>query len=151
MHFNLKSLRYSGSVFLIALILQACSGTGQSQQSQNQGGAQGGRGQGGRGGRGNQQEVAIKMTPVQRISIQRMVDLSGSLVSPDQVRVSSEVGGIISTVNADLGQEVRAGDILIQLDTRELQFALERAESALRQTEAQLGVDSSRSTTIPPD
>jgi RND family efflux transporter MFP subunit len=81
------------------------------------------------------------MAPIQRISIQRMVDLSGSLVSPDQVRVSSEVAGVVSSVNAELGQEVQAGHVLIQLDTRELQFALERAESALRQTEAQLGIE----------
>jgi RND family efflux transporter MFP subunit len=41
--------------------------------------------------------------------------------------------------------------VLIQLDTRELQLAVERAESALRQTEAQLGIDSARPGVIPPD
>jgi RND family efflux transporter MFP subunit len=81
-----------------------------------------------------------------------MVDLSGSLISPDQVRVSSEVGGVVSMVNADLGQEVQEGQVLIQLDARELQLALDRAQSALRQTEAQLGVvDSSRPEAIPAD
>jgi RND family efflux transporter MFP subunit len=80
-----------------------------------------------------------------------MVDLSGSLVSPDQVRVSGEVGGIIATLNADLGQEVQAGQVLVQLDTRELQLAVERAESALRQTEAQLGMDSARPAVVPAD
>src|SRR5687767_5861124 len=98
---------------VILLILQACSGSGQAQQGQNGGG----RGRDGRG-RGGEQEIAVKTTPVQRISIQRMVDLSGSLISPDQVRVSSEVGGMIASVSADLGQEVKAGQVLIQLDTR---------------------------------
>ena len=79
------------------------------------------------------------------------MELSGSLISPDQVRVSGEVDGTVSSVNADLGQEVQAGQILIQLDTRELQLAVERAESALRQTEAQLGIDSERPNVIPPD
>jgi RND family efflux transporter MFP subunit len=80
-----------------------------------------------------------------------MVDLSGSLISPDQVRVSSEVDGTVASVDADLGQEVQAGQVLIQLDTRELQLAVERAESALRQTEAQLGIDSGRPGVIPAD
>jgi RND family efflux transporter MFP subunit len=131
-------------VLALLLVLQACSGGGDSQQK-TQGGGQ--RGQ--RGGRG--EAVQVKSTTPQRIAIQRIVDLSGSLVSPDQVRVSSEVDGIVASVNAELGQEVRAGDILIQLDTRELQLAVERAESALRQTEAQLGVDSERPGIVPPD
>jgi RND family efflux transporter MFP subunit len=128
------------------LVLQACSGNGASQEK-NQGGGQRGK----QGGRGRGEAVQVKSTAPQRIAIQRIVDLSGSLASPDQVRVSSEVDGTVATVDAELGQEVRAGEILIQLDTRELQLAVERAESALRQTEAQLGVDSARPGVVPPD
>jgi RND family efflux transporter MFP subunit len=58
---------------------------------------------------------------------------------------------MVASVDAELGQEVRVGQVLIQLDTRELQLAVERAESALRQTEAQLGIDSTRPGVIPPD
>jgi RND family efflux transporter MFP subunit len=138
------------SVFAILLALQACSGGGGESQQKSQGaGQRGQRGQ--RGGRGAGEAVLIKSTTPQRIAIQRIVDLSGSLVSPDQVRVSSEVDGIVASVNAELGQEVRAGEILIQIDTRELELAVERAESALRQTEAQLGVDSARPGVVPPD
>src|SRR6185369_10706231 len=73
-----------------------------------------------------------------------------TLVSPDQVRISSEVSGVVSSVTVELGQEVRAGQILVQLDTRELELALARAESALRQTEAQLGVEN-RANALPAD
>jgi RND family efflux transporter MFP subunit len=95
--------------------------------------------------------VSIQVTPVERISIQRRVDLSGTLASLDQVRVSSEVAGVVRDMNVELGQEVRAGQVIIQLDTQELEFALARAESALRQTEAQLGIDSARADVVPPD
>ena len=139
------------TLFSLLVGLPSCSGNGQAQQ-QNQAGQNGERGQrGGRGGRGRGEAVQVKSTTPQRIAIQRVVDLSGSLTSPDQVRVSSEVDGIIASVNADLGQEVRAGQILMQLDTRELELAVERAESALRQTEAQLGIDSARPNVIPPE
>ena len=132
-------------VFVILLVLQACSGS-QSQQKSQSGGQ---RGQ--RGGRGNGEAVHVKGTAPQRIAIQRVVELSGNLISPDQVRVSGEVDGTVSSVDADLGQEVQAGQILIQLDTQELRLAVERAESALRQTEAQLGIDTERPNVIPPD
>ena len=79
------------------------------------------------------------------------MDLSGTLVSPDQARVSSEVAGIIREVRVQLGSEVRVGDVLVRLEPRELALAVERAESALRQVEAQLGIDRTRDKQPPPD
>jgi RND family efflux transporter MFP subunit len=96
----------------------------------------------GRGGaRGGRPETPVRFTKTQRISIQRQVELSGTLAALDQARVSSEVAGVIKDLNMELGQEVTAGQVLIQLDTRELELARTRAESALRQIEAQLGID----------
>jgi RND family efflux transporter MFP subunit len=150
MKLNLQAFFRLIPVYLLLLAVASCSNTEQQKQTQNKN-AEGQRGGRGGRGRGAGEAVAVKTTTVQRIAIQRMVDLSGSLVSPDQVRVSSEVSGIISSINADLGEEVQSGQVLLQLDTRELQLAVERAESALRQTEAQLGIDSARSSSVPPD
>jgi RND family efflux transporter MFP subunit len=112
--------------------------------------AAGRSGAGGRaGGRGS--AVAIETTLVQRITVQRLVDLSGTLLSPEQAKVSSEVAGVVRDVPFQLGSEVRAGDVLVRLDTRELNFAFERAESALRQIEAQLGIDHAKDQQPPPD
>src|SRR5215510_9078567 len=133
----------------VLLGLQSCGGNGEARNKNGGQGAERGGGRGGGRGRGAGEAVQVKSTRPQRIAIQRVVDLSGSLISPDQVRVSSEVDGTVAVVDADLGQEVRAGQVLIQLDTRELQLAVDRAESALRQTEAQLGIDSSRPNAIP--
>ena len=85
------------------------------------------------------------------MSIQREVDLSGTLLSPDQAKVSSEVAGIVREVPVELGTSVRAGDVLVRLEPRELQLAFERAESALRQVEAQLGVDRAQDRQPPAD
>ena len=103
------------------------------------------------GGPGMLSEVPIRTTNVQRISIQREVDLAGSLISPDQAKVSSEVAGVVRRVFVELGQEVGAGQIVAKLDPRELELALQRAQSQLRQTEAQLGIDGVRTKEPPPD
>src|SRR5437879_8645882 len=135
---------YMRSVALIALSVAAAA----CQQTSGQtNGAAGGRG--GRGGRG--QAVGIETTTVQQMSVQREVDLSGTLLSPDQARISSEVAGIIREVPVQLGTEVRLGDVLVRIDPRELELALERAESALRQVEAQLGIDRTQDRQPPPD
>jgi multidrug efflux pump subunit AcrA (membrane-fusion protein) len=97
------------------------------------------------------QSVSIQTTAVQHISIERQVELSGTLISPDQARVSSEVAGKVMDVLVEIGQEVTEGQELVRLDPTELKLALERAESALHQTEAQLGIDSSRPDQLPAD
>jgi RND family efflux transporter MFP subunit len=82
----------------------------------------------------------VRTTPVARISIQRQVAVTGSLLSPDQAKVSAEAAGVVRQVLVEIGREVRAGDPLVRIEPRELALALERAESALRQTRAQLGM-----------
>jgi len=118
-----------------ALLVSACD---KAPGEQSAGGGRAG-GRGGRGGRG--QPVATEATMVRRITVQREVDLSGTLLSPDQARVSSEVAGIVRDVPVQLGTEIRAGDLLVRLEPRELQLALDRAEGQLGQIEAQLGID----------
>src|SRR4029453_2672401 len=110
------------------------------------GSASAGGGRGGRGGAAVQTDTAS----LERISVQRQVDLAGTLLSPDMAKVSSEVAGIVRNVPVELGTEVRTGDVLVRLDPRELQLAVERAESALLQTEAQLGIDHSQAKQPPP-
>jgi RND family efflux transporter MFP subunit len=111
---------------------------------------QGGGGRGGRGGRGGA-TVSVQTATVQRMAVLRQVDLAGTLLSPDQAKVSSEVAGRIHAVPVQLGTEVRAGDVLVSIEPQELQFALDRAESQLRQIEAQLGIDRAQDRQPPAD
>ncbi len=103
-------------------------------------GANSGGGPGGGRGRGNGATVSIRTTAVQRMPVQRQVDLAGTLLSPDQAKVSAEAAGVVREVVVEIGSRVRAGDPLVKLEPRELALALARAESALRQTRAQLGM-----------
>jgi len=86
-------------------------------------------GQNRRGG----QSVAIQTTTTKRITVQRQVDLAGTLLSPDQARVSAEAAGVVRSVLVEIGREVRVGDPLVKIEPRELALAVARAESALRQ------------------
>lgn len=100
---------------------------------------------------GRSSAIAVSTAPVQHISIQRSVDLAGTLVSPDQAKVSAEAPGVVESVSVRLGDNVARGQELVRLAPRELQLALERAQSALRQTEAQLGMSGEDSRSLPDD
>ncbi|MES1255791.1 MAG: efflux RND transporter periplasmic adaptor subunit [Acidobacteriota bacterium] len=95
--------------------------------------------------------MAVQTTAPRRIALPRRVELAGTLLSPDQARVSSEVAGVVQEVVVELGTEVRVGTVLVRIGPRELELALERAESALRQVQAQLGIDRTQDRQPPPD
>ncbi len=116
-------------VFLAVTLLGGCGG-GNSGQGPNGGGR----------GRGGGPAVSIRTTTVQRMAVQRQVDLAGTLLSPDQAKVSAEAAGVVRQVVVEIGSRVKVGDPLVKLEPKELALALARAESALRQTRAQLGM-----------
>jgi membrane fusion protein, multidrug efflux system len=90
--------------------------------------------------RGGGASVAIQTTGTKRITVQRQVDLAGTLLSPDQAKVSAEAAGVVRSVLVEIGREVKVGEALVKIEPRELALAVARAESALRQTRAQLGM-----------
>lgn len=140
--------RHTVHIRFVIMLAAALAAAGCEKTSGQAAGPGGGRGAG-RGGRG--QIVTTQTATVQRMSVQREVGLSGTLLSPDQAKISSEVAGIVREVRVQLGTEVKAGDVLVRLEPRELQFALDRAESALLQVEAQLGIDRMRDQQPPAD
>lgn len=136
---------------LLALALLSCAGSGGSPADSAAAGAGRGKGSPDKGQAASRPAVHVETVGIQRISVQRQVELAGTLVSPGQARVSSEAPGVVREVLVELGQEVQVGQPIVRLDPRELQIALERAESLLRQTEAQLGIDGVRYKEPPPD
>lgn len=100
-------------------------------------------------GQAKKAEAASK--PAEPISVQtvaaetRMLDktlsVTGSLVPDETVSISSEVPGRIVSIAVDFGQNVRQGQVIAELDKRELNFAVERARASLAQTLARLGLD----------
>lgn len=145
---HVQTYRLLTVIIVAAALAGACERLSSSSPN---GGAAGAAAAAGRGrGRGGQ-TVATQTTTVRRMSVQRQVDLQGTLLSPDQAKVSSEVAGIVRDVPIQLGTEVKAGDVLVRLEPRELQLALDRAESALRQVEAQLGISRSQDREPPSD
>lgn len=63
---------------------------------------------------------------------------SGSIAAPREARLSLEVAGTVVDVPVSVGDRVRAGDVLVQLDTTALERAVANAELALAIQEANL-------------
>ncbi|HTK30128.1 MAG TPA: efflux RND transporter periplasmic adaptor subunit [Vicinamibacterales bacterium] len=81
----------------------------------------------------------VKVEPVRQESIHRAVEVVGTLSAVDEVTVSSEAEGRVSRLLADLGDRVKAGQVLIELDREKSQYNLDEQKAALARTLAQYG------------
>src|SRR5690349_19764381 len=62
-----------------------------------------------------------------------------STLQPADVSVLSfEISGQLKAISLEVGQKVRLGDLLAEIDPRSLQAQVEQATAALQQTDAQL-------------
>ena len=81
----------------------------------------------------------VKVELVRKDSVRRSVDVVGTLAAVDQVTISSEADGKVRRILADLGDRVKAGDVLIELDSEKQQYAYEQQQAALARALAQYG------------
>ena len=81
----------------------------------------------------------ITIERVQEQSVQRAVEIVGTLAAVDEVTVSSEADGLVAKILHDLGDRVHAGDTLVELDREKAQYNLEQQNAALQRALAQYG------------
>jgi RND family efflux transporter MFP subunit len=81
----------------------------------------------------------VKVEPVRKDAVRRSVDVVGTLAAVDQVTISSEADGKVRRILADLGDRVRAGQVLIELDNEKQQYTYEQQQAALARSLAQYG------------
>jgi multidrug efflux pump subunit AcrA (membrane-fusion protein) len=84
--------------------------------------------------------VAVDTAKIEMRELQRSVEAVGTLDPNEEVIVTNQVEGIIERLFVDLGDSVRAGQVLAQLDTRELELAVQQQQAALQQELARLGL-----------
>lgn len=82
--------------------------------------------------------VNYASAPVVRGDIENTVLASGTLEASQQVAVGAQVSGQVKHLAVELGQNVKAGDLIAEIDSLTQQNALRNAEAALTTNRAQL-------------
>ncbi len=72
------------------------------------------------------------------VRVPQRVPANGFVTTEQYAEVRSPTVGVVATIAAHTGMEVRAGDLLVQLSAAEEQAALEEARSQVQKAEAQL-------------
>ena len=85
-------------------------------------------------------EIAVTVASLQMRPIQRTVSCVGTLHAFEQVTLSSKVEGRVLKIRHDVGDRVRPGDLLLQIDPTDLKLSERQAQSALDVEMAKLGL-----------
>lgn len=96
-----------------------------------------GGGGGGRGGRGGRPPTTVGIFKVVTADVPLTVDALGTVTPPVTATVRTRIAGTLDKILFTEGQEVRAGQLLAQVDPRPYQLALSQAEGTLARDEAQ--------------
>jgi len=88
------------------------------------------------GGANAAQPVSVQAVRLQDIRVS--VNAIGSIAASNTAIVRAQVSGVLQSLNFKEGQQVRAGQLLAQIDPRPFQASLSQVEGALARDRAQL-------------
>ena len=85
-----------------------------------------------------QADTERQTTAVQKGDIVSSISATGNLEAENEIELSFESNGMVKDVYVIVGQEVKAGQKLAQLDTTSLELAVANAETSLEQAKTEL-------------
>ena len=84
---------------------------------------------------------SVKTEPVRQEMVHRAVEVVGTLAAEDEVMLSSEADATVSRILADLGDRVKAGQVLVELDREKRQYSLDQQRASLARALARYGAN----------
>lgn len=132
----LREVRSVGRPFLlfVAIAGMICAGCSRTEKPES----------GGEGIWGDQaaaRRVSVTVAPVQVRSVERHINVVGTLNGFEHFTISPKVEGRVETVHVDVGDRVMTGATLLELDATDYRLTVEEAQRALEQELAKLGLD----------
>jgi multidrug efflux pump subunit AcrA (membrane-fusion protein) len=90
--------------------------------------------------------VPVTVTPAVARPVQRKVQVVGTMIGREEITVTGKVEGRIVRIHHDLGDEVKPGDVLLEIDDTDYKLAVAEAERMLDVELSRFGLSS-----LPPD
>lgn len=84
--------------------------------------------------------IAVTPLTVRLTELQRSVRAVGTLAALERVTISNRVSGVVTSLNADLSDTVKPGQVLAEIEPERYQLIVEQAKQTLNETLAKLGV-----------
>jgi HlyD family secretion protein len=83
-------------------------------------------------------EGEMEIVTVERGSLATSITATGSILPGSEAKLSFQIGGQVSDIAVEPGERVQKDQVLIQLDTRDLELQVQSAQATLASAQAQL-------------
>lgn len=87
---------------------------------------------------GNNGEILYEFATVQKGNIRQVVSADGSVVADSKIELKFQTNGKIASINYEVGQEVKKGNILAGLESRDQEIKVKQRQASLAQAQANL-------------
>ncbi len=84
--------------------------------------------------------ATVTVAPVKVDTAQRTVETVGTLYGDEEATISAKVSGRVVAVHRDVGDRVRPGEPLAQIETRDYELARTQRQLAMRESLSKLGL-----------
>jgi len=84
--------------------------------------------------------LSVRTAKVESRQLRRVVESVGTFFPFDEVVVSAEIDGKVEKINADLGDTVSSGQVLVRISDEEQRYILQQNEAQLQQALERLGL-----------
>ncbi|MGI9317476.1 MAG: efflux RND transporter periplasmic adaptor subunit [bacterium] len=85
-----------------------------------------------------QRPPMVVVEVAQEVSLVEEVSLSGSVISPQIANLSTEVSGVIKNIAVEVGDQVKAGDLILKLNSDLSELSVEAARAETKQAVEEL-------------
>lgn len=82
--------------------------------------------------------AALGLKPLSEVLIYPQFELPAQVISQNESQLSAEISAKIERILVRPGESVKSGQLLVELDCRDYQLALERAQATIKEHKAQL-------------
>ncbi|MGE5632061.1 MAG: efflux RND transporter periplasmic adaptor subunit [Caulobacteraceae bacterium] len=80
--------------------------------------------------------IEVKTAAADRHKLQTTMNVTGVLVPAQTININSKLSGQVIEMGFDVGSSVKAGDVLVRLETKALSAQLQQAEAGLESAQA---------------
>ncbi len=84
--------------------------------------------------------VAVTVEPVTVRTIRRSAEVVGTFMGREEITISPKIGGRVAKLHYDVGDIVRPGDVLLEIEDVDYKLAVEEAQKAVESELAKLGL-----------
>jgi RND family efflux transporter MFP subunit len=80
--------------------------------------------------------VNLQTATVRRGTLVATVSAAGNVAAPEEANLAFQTSGVVAKVNVQIGDQVKKGEVLMQLDPTDLELALQSAQANLASAQA---------------